>query len=469
MVFKLNLARSQEWLDKLRHQPFVRSLLTCLNKSSMAPTSLEYEAWQHRFLLNRLGLCLWLAFVIVLTFIARDFYNAAFPLREMQDIPERLRYLWIPIDATLAFLLISCLVLHKTQFVRRRPAILFLGLSWSITLAPQVLATLWRFPLPDILAWSLVFLIQATLIPVRWELHLISQLGLLGYFYGVNSILGLTSVPALPGQPEQSIFVLTLFMYLFWFCFICDLAVYLYEQLQRAEFESRRQTQLFLHAVSHDLRNPVTGTSLVLKNLLKKQEPTIAVPRILLERMIDSSDRQLNLINSLLEVHNSDMGGIVLSQKPVKLQELVNSVVSDLEPQLQENRVTLKNLVSPLLPLVNVDETQIWRVFCNLIANALHHNPPGVKLTIDAVPNMSSMIYCSVQDTGVGMTSGECNRIFDLYARGTNGRRSVGMGLGLYLCRQIVTAHGGEIGVISAPSAGATFWFTLPIVTEECD
>jgi len=61
------------------------------------------------------------------------------------------------------------------------------------------------------------------------------------------------------------------------------------------------------------------------------------------------------------------------------------------------------------------------------------------------------------------MSQLQCDRLFDLYFRGTNVRSSVSLGLGLYLCKQIIAAHGGEIGVTSAPQAGATFWFTLPM------
>ena len=454
--------RVQKGLDTLWQAG--RSLLNL----KVSPASAEYQAWQHRFFLSRLGLCLWLAFVILLTFVAFDVYNLFFPLWEMRYVHQNLRDLTIPIDLALIALLVLCLVLHRTPLGRRYPALLLLGASWSMTIVPQVMATLHGFPLPDVLSWSLVFLLQAMLIPVRWELHLLSQSGLLFYFYGVNSFLGLTMLPTLPGQPERSIFLLMIVLYLFWFCFVCDLAVYLYERLQRTEFESRQQVQLFLHAVSHDLRNPVTGTLLVLNNLLKKSEDSMAIPRSLLERMVESSDRQLNLINSLLEVCNSDQQRMSLSPEPVSLKSVVETAVNDLEPLLSQNRATLINQISASLPQVRADSIQIWRVASNLVANALNHNPPGIAITLRAIVE-SGFLRCEVQDNGVGMPTAETTRIFDLYTRGSQGRRSVGTGLGLYICRRIITAHGGEIGVSSSPGAGATFWFTLPIVSQSND
>ncbi|UBF26583.1 HAMP domain-containing histidine kinase [Kovacikia minuta CCNUW1] len=460
MRFNQSLALKQVCICKLRKVGIGRSLLAFFTPST-SPASADYAAWRHGFLWDRLGLCLWLFFAILLTFVLRDFYSTVFPLKELQNVPDPLKQLTVPIYIIVGVLLVGWLVVHRTRFGRQHPEVLFLGLSWSLTIAPQILASLSGFPLPDILGWMLVFFIQATLIPVRWELHLLSQLVLLFYFYGVNSALGLTVFSIKPGHPDASIFMLTIFMYLVWVCLICDLAVFLYERLQRAEFESRRQAQVFLNAVSHDLRNPVTGTLMVLRNLLKKPDDTIAVPRSLLERMVDSSDRQLVLINSLLDVGTTNLRELKLHPQSLCLNTLVNSALADLEPLLQENQAMLINQIPPDLPSVNADETQIWRVLSNLIANALNHNPPGISLTLSATSDIS-MVQCCVQDDGVGMSRGECDRVFDLYNRGSQARRSSGLGLGLYLCRKIIVAHGGKIGVSSSPGKGATFWFTLP-------
>ncbi len=178
--------------------------------------------------------------------------------------------------------------------------------------------------------------------------------------------------------------------------------------------------------------------------------------------MVQSSDRQLNLINSLMEAHVNEVQGVVLQRQKVQLYSVVEAAIADLEPMLTENQATLTNLVSANVPSVNADPTQLWRVFSNLIVNAVKHNPPGLSITVNATVE-GEQIYCSVADNGVGMSQQQCNRLFDLYFRGTNVRNSVSLGLGLYLCKQIITAHGGEIGVTSAPQAGATFWFTLPM------
>jgi signal transduction histidine kinase len=107
-------------------------------------------------------------------------------------------------------------------------------------------------------------------------------------------------------------------------------------------------------------------------------------------------------------------------------------------------------------------------VFSNFIVNAIKHNPPGLHLTINAIPQ-DDEIYCTVNDNGVGISQQQSDRLFDLYFRGGSIRNSLGLGLGLYLCKQIITAHGGEIGVKSGLEKGATFWFTLPMISNQVD
>lgn len=229
---------------------------------------------------------------------------------------------------------------------------------------------------------------------------------------------------------------------------------------------------VFLHAFSHDLRTPIMGTSMVLNNLLNSSEansstsPTIPIARSILERIVQGNDRQLNLINSLLESHASEVQGIILHNEPTQLSTLVQSIVEDIEPILAKNQATLVNLVSLDLSWVNVDPTQLRRVFENLLINALKHNPPHLNLILNTTVK-ATMLRCTIQDDGVGMTQAECDRLFELYVRGSRSRYSTSLGLGLYLCRQIIKAHGGEIGAISKPKAGATFWFTLPIFKSE--
>ncbi|MEG5062921.1 PAS domain-containing sensor histidine kinase [Microcoleus sp. B3-A4] len=594
-----------------------------LGKAKSVQALTVYEVWRDRFLRDRLrpavGIAIFFAFTITIYFLGERF----FARQEFKSV-----YLYT--SAAVELGLLTCFVLQKTSFGQRYPGLLFLGFSWSLTVVVQLgLAVAQAGELP-IFTWILAFLIQATLMPVRWRLHLISQLGVLCCHVGINLVLNLSLAKYTP-------FKLTgLYLYLFWICLICDLSVYWYECLQRKEFSTRRELEsayqqleeaeakyrsifenagegifqstpdgryitanpalariygcdspeevtvkftdierqlyvdparrneflrsieesgtvsdfeskiyrsdgsivwisekaravrdssgavlyyeglieditqrkqaqeslrLFIHALSHDLRNPVAGMLMVLKNWQTKTGDSITIPRSVLERMIQGSEQQLRLINSLLEVHAGELRGLVLHCDAVDLRAVVEAAATDLEPLMNEGKATFKNLVPDDLPAVNADKTQLWRVISNLIANALKHNLPGLNLTVSAqvikagkltinqitakqdidklpitnpqspitnpqspIPNPGSrMIYCTVEDDGVGILPEQCEHLFDLYVRGDQSRHSVGLGLGLYLCRQIIGAHGGQIGVISTPGAGASFWFTLPL------
>jgi PAS domain S-box-containing protein len=546
------------------------------------PFAAEYQVWQQQFLRKRLSIALWLGMTFVLSMAI---FFVWVTVAETKGF--KASYFWS--SAAVASCLFACYGLHKTPLGRRHPGWLFLGFSWSLTVVTQTSVALAGITTLMKPLWMIVFIIQATVMPVRWSLHVASHLSAYVCYFAVNAALGLQMNRSLLKHVAEV-------LPLFWVCFACGLSVYLYERLQRTEFSARKElemayqtveaaeakyrsifenalegifqsppqggymianpalariygfdspeelsksltdiqhqlfvdpnrytelTQLlrqqamvsnfeaqvyrtdgstiwisiharevrdekgtllyyegliedisdrkrsaealraFFHAVSHDLRNPITGTLMVLKNLQQQSGEIIPLPRRILERMIQSGDRQLDLINTLLEAHVSEVQGVVLHKESIQLSQLVCSVIAELEPLLEQNQVTLKNLVPEDLPLISADPTALWRVFGNLINNALKHNPAGLTLTLSATAE-PQMIRCCVEDNGVGMTREQCDRLFDLYFRSSQIRNSLGLGLGLYLCRQIITAHGGEIGAISSPNAGATFWFTLP-------
>jgi signal transduction histidine kinase len=211
------------------------------------------------------------------------------------------------------------------------------------------------------------------------------------------------------------------------------------------------------------------GSLLVLKELLSHAGDSVALSRTLVTRMIESSDRQLRLLNSLLDAHYNEIQGMELHLEPLNLSTFIQEITPDLEPFITESQATLTHQVQPELPILNADPIQLRRVFENLITNALNHNPRGIQVTLHITLEPNA-IRCSVQDNGEGIEAEDCKFLFERYTRSRRNHRSPGIGLGLYLCRQIISAHGGEIGVISNPGEGATFWFTLPYVTRHlCD
>ncbi len=422
--------------------------------------SADYCAWRKSFLRSRLKLTFGLAIACCLTFMALNSY--AYFIDPQAYSANRVAthgaFLTMYV-ATLACLSI-CLIIFRLPVGHRHPEWIFVAISWSNTLTYQIFATCHGIADPRIETWSLLFPTQAALVPVCLPLHLISQLGLASYFFVVNTLLGFT----IHHQPVYS--HLTLWIWFFWLCLICDIAVYLYEKLQRSEFESKRTLRLFVHAVSHDLRSPVTSTAIVLNNLLKQAaDHKIEVKDSIIQRLLQGNKRQLALIDSLRIAHQTERQEIVLRRQSLQLSTVIDTVLADLADVIKNARTHVKNCVDSELPLIEVDATQLWRVYSNLINNAIRHNAPSLQLTLDAkILKTRNVLYCTVKDNGVGILPEQCPTLFKLYTRGHQARCQPGLGLGLYLCQQIITAHGGEIGVMSTPHSMTTFWFTLPLV-----
>lgn len=278
----------------------------------------------------------------------------------------------------------------------------------------------------------------------------------------------------------------------------------LQQKMQEVE-KLHRVKDVVLHTVAHDLRTSVMGNLMVLKNLLNQgletgdwvlgtgdqgkrgqgriieeisplsppnlqfpipnSQSPIPVSRSIIERMIQGNDRQLTMINSLLEINSCEQQGIEIKLEPVQFSTLLGGMFAQFESMLTQNQATLKNLVPVDLPLVMADATRLQKVLANLITHSLQNNPPGLNFLLSASVE-AGMIRTQIQDNGVGMSKLECDRLFDLHVRDPQDCCSTSIGLKMYLCRKVIKAHGGEIGVISNRKPGLTFWFTLPLATS---
>jgi signal transduction histidine kinase len=334
----------------------LKTIRTYFKKVQTDSLSADYKKWRQRFLLERLHLATWIAVVAYPTFLFLTLFtfSALNATGDPSKAVSQDRIVFELIEFTVVELcLLLCLTLLRTLWARRYPKLLFLGFSWSVTLIPQILATLQGEAQLVTLSWFLMFPVQATLMPVCCFLHIVSQVGALSYYFVVNLVFGLND-PNIREIPVALINIRIALIF-FWLCFICDLGVYLYERLQLREFESRQQLRVFLHAVSHDLRNPVLGTLMVLRNLLQLPGEKVQVSRTVLERIADSSDRQLELINSLIDTHDAEVRGVVLHCQPLQLSPLVQSAIADLQPMLTKEQAHLTNLIPADLPAVNAD------------------------------------------------------------------------------------------------------------------
>jgi PAS domain S-box-containing protein len=227
--------------------------------------------------------------------------------------------------------------------------------------------------------------------------------------------------------------------------------------------ELNRIKDVVLDTVSHDLRTSVMGNLMVLNNLLKAEKE---IPTSVIERMIQGNERQLGMINSLLEINSSDAKDMIMHQEVFNFPTLIEAILQDstsLLTRYQAKLTThLKNLNRKNLIFVKADQELLRKVFVCLLTYSCQNNPPGLNFSIKAKMD-GDKIRCIIQDDGVGISKSECDSFFDLHVRDPQNRLSTSLSLKLYMCRQVIKAHGGEIGINSNRKQGVTYWFTLPM------
>lgn len=432
-----------------------------------ASESPEYREVQQKLFRDRLEICFWIALVCWTIVVLIDFaevYNPEFSQRVIENFGQsrlklyRDRTIYIYSIVAIAWCIFGYRF-RKDRF-KDHTKLIFLGIAWSLTLFPLLIGSFMGQPnIYMVDYWGSIFLALAILIPVGWRIHLITHLGLIVYYFGAIPFLARLSL--IEADVTHIFDTETLVPFLM-ACQIAILAILMYERSQRQEFESRRELKVFLHSVTHDLKTPVMASSIVLDNILQQPGEEITINRSILERLHQGSDRTYKIVDSLIEAHSTEVNGIKLNPQPCRIQDLVDSVLIDLQPALLQHQAEVKNCLHDNLPDIWADPTQLWRVLNNLIGNALKHNPNGVQITIDATAD-NDYLCLSISDNGIGISTELKDRLFKLYSRGKRSRYMPGLGIGLYLSQQIITAHGGEIGVISSLGNSSSFWFTVPV------
>ncbi|MBI5202314.1 MAG: HAMP domain-containing histidine kinase [Elusimicrobia bacterium] len=225
----------------------------------------------------------------------------------------------------------------------------------------------------------------------------------------------------------------------------------------------------FLAQITHDLRNPLTAL-VAYVNLLdmgvqgelnEKQKKSVKV--------IQESSMYLNeLIGDILDLTKLEAGKMELAPKPVGAGAAARSVLELVSARAAEYGVTLECAV-PEGATVTADPEGLKRVLINLVSNALKFTPKGGKVTV-SLSSQDGHDRLSVTDTGIGIPADKVGTLFQKFVQVAETKNKVretqGTGLGLVICKQIVEAHGGTIGVESEYKKGSTFWFTLPLKTR---
>jgi signal transduction histidine kinase len=215
-----------------------------------------------------------------------------------------------------------------------------------------------------------------------------------------------------------------------------------------------------MRAVSHDLRNPLQIVLLQGERLQRLLPPTAAKERKSAETVVAAAKQMGAMIRDLVEAVRLDAGRLALTREPLDLATWVPDRLALAAGVLDVARVSYE--FEPGLPMVLADASRLERVFTNLVGNALNYSVAPSPVRVVAAREGSS-IRVSVVDQGVGIAPEDIPKLFQRFQRGRLTHRTDGLGLGLYIVRALVEAHGGRVSVVSTPGEGSSFSFTLPI------
>ena len=224
----------------------------------------------------------------------------------------------------------------------------------------------------------------------------------------------------------------------------------------------------FLAIASHELKTPLTPLQLQLDSLRRvmlRSGSADAQMRSALDMMDRQVDRLTNLVQSLLDVARIAGGRLELQPEDLDLGELVRELGQRFTGEAEQAGSRLDIAIDQAAPLHGRwDPTRLEQVVNNLLSNAIKY---GAGKPIDIrVSGTASQVKLAIRDQGIGLSSEDAGRIFRRFERAVSSRFYGGLGLGLYITRQIVEAHGGEISVSSALGEGSTFTVTLPRVAS---
>jgi two-component system sensor histidine kinase KdpD len=223
--------------------------------------------------------------------------------------------------------------------------------------------------------------------------------------------------------------------------------------------KAERLRTALLSSLSHDLRTPLGAVEGAADTLLQRPELEDPVRRGLLESIIQQSRRMGRLIGNLLEMVRLESGALEVQAEWQAVDEIVGMALLRLEDQLAAHHVHTE--IPATLPLLKVDGVLIEQVLVNLLENAGKYAPAGTVIRV-AAQVRDGMMEIVVDDEGPGVPAAEREAIFDKFHRAGAEDRG-GSGLGLTICRGIVTAHGGTITADRAPTGGLRITVRLPL------
>ncbi|MDD4989105.1 MAG: HAMP domain-containing sensor histidine kinase [Candidatus Pacebacteria bacterium] len=228
------------------------------------------------------------------------------------------------------------------------------------------------------------------------------------------------------------------------------------KETSRAEFAS---------ILVHQLRTPLTGIKWTLSGLMRGDlGPINEEQKKFLERCYEDNDRVISIVNDILSLDRLKTGKFQYSYVETQVIDLIESIVTSFKPLADRNGISLvfeKDGLS--LPLLIVDPNKIHTVLQNLIENAVTYSKSGTTIKVELTSQKDELVV-AVSDQGIGIPKGEQSKIFTEFFRATNAihQRRDGIGLGLFIVKNVVEGQGGRVWFETEEGKGTTFFFTVP-------
>jgi signal transduction histidine kinase len=229
--------------------------------------------------------------------------------------------------------------------------------------------------------------------------------------------------------------------------------------------ELTRQRQQFLAMLTHDIKNPL-GIVLGFAELLGEVGPLNAEQQDLLARIQANANTVLTLVANYLNLSQLEAGQLSIVRKPVDVPTLIGGVLEQFRAAAARENIACECTVDASLGVIAADPVALERVLTNLMHNALKFTPPGGRIGVHA-GRTGDALTVQVRDTGPGIAPDELDGVFQLSRRGMTRKAREGTGLGLFIARALVDAHGGRIGIESTVGQGTTVTFSLPLAPAE--
>jgi signal transduction histidine kinase len=235
--------------------------------------------------------------------------------------------------------------------------------------------------------------------------------------------------------------------------------------------EKEKLRHNFISNLTHDFRTPLIAQTRAIELLLEPDSNNDSLAMAgLLKSLLTNNEHLLGMVNQLLETYQFESGKITIQKESVDLPSLVTQCFSQLISLANSRQIKLEQNFPLRFPSLLADKAYLNRVFINLIGNAIENIPKGSQIVVtgelinESVADTEKWMLLRVRDNGPGLSAAAVKHLFDRYGAGVEEveTRKLGSGLGLYICKMFVEAHGGEINAYSTSGEGTEFTIRLP-------